>query len=316
LNASNTRLTSAEMTNLLAQFQQETMSVCICKYVLATSKDSQVRSLFKLKDNCPIPDGLTEKDVDLKAPPLFTDTFWLDYLHGIIHLGLTGLSLAFSVSARRDIRDYYYQCNMEAMDLYNKIMDILISKGEYEPHPYFLAPKKVQYITNLDYTLNVIGRKRPLNTSEAGNIYFNLKMTCVAKGIILGFYQVTKNDEVRNLFEKSLKVTNKNYEVFSYLLRENNLYVPPLLDTEVTNSTVAPFSDKLMMLKLGSLLGSAISYYGTAISASLRIDVTGHCEAAILRVFKLLPTWESIAINNRWLEKLPEANDRQQLPNS
>lgn len=332
LNANNTRLTSSEMTNLFTQFQQETMSICICKHVLATAKDVQVRSLYKLsldlsekhakrlkeffkKENCPVPDGLTDKDVNLNAPPLFTDSFWLDYLFAVIHFGLSGLSLSFSVSARRDIRDYYYQCNIEAMDLYNKIMDVLLSKGDYEPHPYFLTPKKVQYITNLNYTLDVLGKKRPLNTSEAGNIYFNLKMTCMAKGISLGFYQVTKNDEVRKYLEKALKTANKNYDIFSSLLRENNLYVPQLLDTEVTDSTVSPFSDKLMMLKSGFLVGAAISYYGTAIVASLRVDLVGHCEAAILRMFKLMPTWENIVVKNGWLEKLPEANDRIQLPN-
>ena len=36
------------MTNLFTQFQQETMSICICKHVLATAKDSQIRSLYKL----------------------------------------------------------------------------------------------------------------------------------------------------------------------------------------------------------------------------------------------------------------------------
>ena len=333
MNADNSRLTSTEITNLLAQFQQETMSICICKYVLATVKDSQIRSLFKLsldlsekhvkklkelfkKENFPIPDGLTEKDVNLKAPPLFTDSFWLEYLHSVIHFGLSGFSLSFSVSARRDIRDYYYQCNIEAMDLYNQIIDILLSKGLYESPPYFSAPKKVQYITNLDYTLDVIGKKRPLNSSEAGNIYFNLKMTCMAKGICLGFYQVTKDNEVRKFLEKVLKTVNKNYDIFSSLLREDNLHFPQLLDTEVTNSTVTPFSNKLMMLKVGFLSGIAISYYGTAMVASLRTDLVGHCETAILRTLKLLPTWEKIVIKNGWIEKLPQADDRKELPSN
>jgi hypothetical protein len=32
-------------------------------------------------------------------------------------------------------------------------------------------------------------------------------------------------------------------------------------------------------------------------------------------MFKLMPTWENIVFKNGWLEKLPEANDRIQLPN-
>ena len=286
MTTNNSRLTSTEMTNLLAQYEQETMAICIGKYVLATVKDTDILSIYKYsmeitekhlqklkeffkKEDFPVPDGFTEKDVNLEAPPLFTDSFWLEYQHALIHYGLSGYSLAFSVSARRDIRDYYYQCNIEAMEIYNRIVDILISKGLYESPPYFSPPKKVEYITNLGYMLDVIGKKRPLNTAEAGNIYINLTMTCMAKGICLGFYQVTKDKEVRQFLEKVLNTINKNYGIFSSILREENLHVPKLLDTEVTNSTVAPFSNKLMMLKMGFLLGTSLSYYGTALVASL-----------------------------------------------
>lgn len=333
MNTDNSRLTSTEITNLLTQFEQETMSICIGKYVLATVKDPQIRSVFQYsleisekhlkkmkeffnKEKFPIPNGFTEKDVNLEAPPLFTDTFWLEYLHTLTHIGLSGYSLALSVSIRRDIRNYYYQCNIDAMEIYNQTVDILLSKGLYDPPPYFSVPKKAEYITSLGYTLDVLGKKRPINSAEAGNIYINLTMTRLAKGICLGFYQVTKNNEVRQYLEKVLHTINKNFGIFSSILREENIHVPQLLDTEVTNSTVAPFSDKLMMLKVGFLLGASLSYYGTALVASLRVDLIGHCEAAILRGLKLLPNWGTIIINNGWLEKLPDADDRKELPNN
>ena len=106
MNTNNIRLTSTEITNLLTQFEQETMSICIGKYVLATVKDPQIRSVFQFslelsekhvkklkeffnKEKFPVPNGFTEKDVNLEAPPLFTDTFWLEYLHTLIHIGLS-----------------------------------------------------------------------------------------------------------------------------------------------------------------------------------------------------------------------------------
>src|SRR3954447_7704491 len=140
LNKGNIRLTSTEITNLLTQYEQETMSICINKYVLATVKDSQIRSVFKFalelsekhvkklkgffnKENFPVPNGFTEKDVNLKAPPLFTDSFWLHYLYSVIHFGLSGYGLALGVSVRRDIRDYYSQCNIEVIEIYNQTVD-------------------------------------------------------------------------------------------------------------------------------------------------------------------------------------------------
>ena len=46
LNKGNIRLTSTEITNLLTQYEQETMSICIDKYVLATVQDSEIRSFL------------------------------------------------------------------------------------------------------------------------------------------------------------------------------------------------------------------------------------------------------------------------------
>lgn len=44
--------------------------------------------------------------------------------------GLAGYSISLSVSAHKDIRDHDYQCNIDAMDLYNKSIEILIWKLE------------------------------------------------------------------------------------------------------------------------------------------------------------------------------------------
>ncbi|MEK5393396.1 DUF3231 family protein [Margalitia sp. FSL K6-0131] len=325
------RLTSTEITNLFIQYIQETMSICICKHVLLTVKDPEIHALFEFTlslsekhkerikeffalEKFPLPNGLTDKDVNLEAPPLFSDVFWLHYLHTMTNHGLTGYSLCFGTSSRRDIRDYYFQYNMDAMEVYNQSVDILLSKGLYEHPPNFSTPQKVEYITNIGYALDVIGKKRPLNSAEAGNIFFNLTKTRLAKGICLGFSQVAKNKEVRKHLEKGLITINKNYGTFSTLLREENLHIPSLLDTHITNSKVAPFSDKLIMINAGFLLGASTSYYGTALVSSLRMDVVGYCEEAILGVFKLLPNYGKIVIKNGWFEKLPVADDRRELP--
>jgi hypothetical protein len=232
--------------------------------VLATVKDSEVRSLFefamgisethvkKIKEflkieNFPVPNGFTEKDVNLEAPPLFVDTFWLYYLHTMTHNGLTGYSLSFGNSIRQDMLDYYYQCNIDAMEVYKKCIGILLSKGLYEKAPYFSTPQNVEYIKNVGYALDVIGKKRPLNAAEAGNVFFNLTKTRLAKAVILGFNQVAKNKDIRKFFEKSVNIVNKNYGIFASLLSAEYLHIPKLLDQEVTNSTIPPFSDKLMI---------------------------------------------------------------------
>jgi len=160
LRRNDSRLTSSEITSLWVQYIRETMAICISKYVLATVKDSQIRSLFEFclglsekhlkvltkilnNENSPLPNGFTGKDVNLQAPSLFTDSFWLQYIHDMTIHGLSGHGMSFSGSVRKDIRDHYYQCNIDAMDVYNKSIDILLSKGIYERDPIILRHKIV-----------------------------------------------------------------------------------------------------------------------------------------------------------------------------
>ncbi|MGB8271020.1 MAG: DUF3231 family protein [Priestia megaterium] len=149
MSRNDSRLTSSEITSLWVQYIREIMAICISKYVLATVKDSEIRSLFEFclelsakhlkvltkllnNENFPLPNGFTDKDVNLEAPPLYTDSFWLQYIHDMTIHGLSEHGMSCSGSVRKGIRDHYYQCNIDAMDVYNKSIDILLSKGIYE----------------------------------------------------------------------------------------------------------------------------------------------------------------------------------------
>ncbi len=210
MNAESKRLTSTEITGLCAQYYLDTLAVCIAKHVLATVTDAEIRSLFAFSlklsekhigvitkifhaEHFPLPNGFTDEDVDLHAPPLFTDSFWLKYLHDMTIHGLSGYGISFSVSVRRDLRDYYHQCNIDAMEIYNRSLDLLLEKNLYVAAPYFLNPKKKQEpITDLAYALDFIGKQRLLNANEVGNIYFNLRKSMATKALLIAFKQVSK----------------------------------------------------------------------------------------------------------------------------
>lgn len=324
------RLTSAEITNLWIHYIRETMAVCVSKYVLKCVNDTEITSTFQLalklsnghidtlkniftKEKFPIPIGFTDKDVNLKAPPLFTDKFWLIYIYGMSMHGCSLYSLAFNSSSRRDIRDFYYQCMNDSMDLYNTSIDVLISKGIYEKSPYFTTPEKVGYITNLSYATDVFGTQRPLNTIESGNIFFNLKKTNLQKGLMLGFSKVSKSKEIRKFLEKGMQVTNKHIGLFSSILKENNLRTPQSLEAEITDSEIAPFSEKLMLFHAGILFNMAVSYYSYAAVPSMRADLIVHCETAISRDFKILAQFMHLLIKNNWQEEPPVSDDRQRV---
>jgi hypothetical protein len=326
------RLSSAEITNLWVHYIRETMAICVSNYVLNSVKDREVINVFEFalqlsnnhikilnkifkQENFPNPYGFTDEDVKVNAPPLFSDNFWLTYIYGMSMHGSQLYSLAFNCSSRKDLRDFYYQCVNDSMNLYNMAIEVKISKGIYEKSPYFSTPKQAEYIKNFSYVMDVFGKQRPLNTIESGNLFFNLKKTNIQKGLMLGFSKVCQSDEIRRFMEKGMQVTTKHIGLFSSLLMENNLHVPKTLDSEVTDSTIAPFSDKLMLFHAGTLFNMAVSYYSYAAVTSLRADLIVHCETAIARDLKILAQFGQLMIKNHWQEEPPIADDRQRVNN-
>jgi hypothetical protein len=53
------------------------------------------------------------------------------------------------------------------------------------------------------------------------------------------------------LLAKGIDMANKHIVVFGKVLLKENLHTPVSLKSEITNSTVAPFSDKLMFFLSG-----------------------------------------------------------------
>ncbi|MEH7547877.1 DUF3231 family protein [Neobacillus vireti] len=295
----NQRLASTEISNLWTHYMRETMAICISKYMVNIIKDIEIHNIFKTsldvsqkhievlkdlfhKENYPVPKGFSEDDVNLKAPSLFTDKYCLFYILAMTMHGMQGYSLALSVSIRKDIRDFYNQCNSDAIDLFNKSMEVSLSKNLFEMPPFYSTPDKVDFINNLNYVTDVFGKRRTMNSIESGNIFFNLEKSIVTKAFLLAGQQVCEDKDVVKFMEKSIEVKNKHIGIFSNLLLNENLTTGHSLDTEITNSTTAPFSDKLFLFHAGFLLASAISYYGNASVSSMRADISVLCEKAIM----------------------------------
>jgi hypothetical protein len=271
-----------------------------------------IESLFD-QEKFPIPKGFTEEDVHLDAPPLFTENFCLLDLHAMSIQGSQAYSLAYGVAVREDIRNFYYQCNIDSMDMCNKSIEVLASKGLLEKPPYFITPKKSTTIKSLKYVTDVFGEPRKLNTIESGNLFFNLQKSMIAKGIFLAFEQCCKDKEVKQFLAKSIDKANKHIGIFSNVLLKENIHSPRSLESEITNSTVAPFSEKLMLFLSGFLVAAAISYYGTASVAVMRADLSIFCEKAILEDILLYGSFGKLAIQKNWVEQPPESDDRRTI---
>jgi hypothetical protein len=321
------RLTASEISNIWIHYINETMSLCVNNYMLHFIKDKEIQSIFKnavkmgqdhiaiLKDffgkeNFPVPKGFSESDVNLEAPPLFTDKYCLFYIMSMTMQGLQQYGLAISLCRRQDMRKFYYQCNQDSMDLYEMAMDVFVSKGIFEVPPFYSTPDKVDFIQELSYVTDVFGKRRTMNTVEAGNTFYNLEKSKIMKAFILAGQQVCKDKEVLSFLEKFLEALNDHIGTFTNLLIDENFTTGNTFDTEVTDSTVSPFSERLFMFHAGLFVASAISYYSVAAITNMRADLTYYCEKSIVRDLLIYAKFGKLMIKKGWIEKPPFANDR------
>ena len=108
---SEIKLTSAEIAILWRTYLSETLSICVLKYFLATVKDNDIKPIYEFalqtsqrhvqtiteifnKEGYPIPKGFTDEDVNLAAPPLYSDSFTLFNIRYLSRLGLIYYGIA------------------------------------------------------------------------------------------------------------------------------------------------------------------------------------------------------------------------------
>ncbi|MDY0942350.1 MULTISPECIES: DUF3231 family protein [Priestia] len=156
-------LTSSEIASLWTAYMNDIMAKCILSYMLKHIQDSEVQPVIQLGliiasnhleqlsgifeyENFAIPNGFTESDVNLNAPSLFTDAFYLTYLNHMSKFGLLAYSGFIVLSAREDMRNYFIQCLTETSTLFNQSSEVLINKGLFVRSPYIMVPSKIDYI--------------------------------------------------------------------------------------------------------------------------------------------------------------------------
>lgn len=327
----NVELTSSELSNLWASYQNDTMAICGIKYYLTNIADAEIRSVLEYaleisqrhvqqvtqilkNENYPVPQGFTEHDVNLNAPRLFSDQLYLNYILNMGKFGLTSYSLALSLSERTDMIEYYSECLAQTTELHNRAKELAKEKGILIRAPHIPKPEQIDFVKKQSFLAGWFGDRRPLLGVEIANLVYNAKRNALGQGIITGFSQVAKNKEVRNYFERGREISGKHLEVFSSKLYEDYLSRGTLnLTSEVTDSTVSPFSDKLMMYHVAALIASGIGQYGVAMAASPRHDLSVTYARLSTEIAHYADDGANIMINNGWMEQPPRAADRKKL---
>jgi len=116
---------------------------------------------FLTKDGYPIPIGFTDEDVTVEAPPLFTDTYIIVYLHIMsmsIH-GLTRYSGAIGNFIREDQRKYFIGVISESLELHDRATKVLTDKGIISKPSSLLIIRMLSFLKN-KALLKVFGKTK------------------------------------------------------------------------------------------------------------------------------------------------------------
>jgi len=324
------RLTSTEVGTLWADYMADCVAFHSLQYFTKRVKDKDIRPIVEFalslsqqhiqtiasifeNEGMAVPVGSSGEDVDLQAPPLFSDTFYLRYLKHLSAGGMAAYTLGLNQAVRADVRKYFWKCIDSSKELDEKVTQALLSKGLYIRAPYIPVAKQVQFVQFPSFMGSVLGENRPLNAMELTHLVANISTNAMGRVLLIGFSQVAKSQEVREYFVRGQDIAQKHIEVLSALLRRDDLSAPSTWDSEVTDSTIAPFSDKLMMQQIISLIALSMANYGVALGASTRADVATDYVRLMGETAQFGEDGAQIMIQHRWMEQPPQAADRKEL---
>jgi hypothetical protein len=298
---------------MLSIIEDESVKAVFEDAIKTFAKQKKQIVTFIENEGFPVPIGFTESDLNKGTQKLFTDTFCLNYLHIMTLHGLLGHTTSLGVSVREDLRYFYDSCDNDAKRMYHQTIELLLEKGEFQRDPYFYPAKNPEYISSQDFSDGFFGKGRRLTATEIISISFNLKKSIMAKTLSIGFSQVSQSKEVRKFLEDSEKTADNQIQSLSKIMHADNLPVPKSWETEVTNSTDAPFSDKLMMYHIGFLFQAAQNYHGAGLASAMRTDLVTAYEGTILKNLMVTKKWFNIMVKNKWLEQPPLAPNRKEI---
>ncbi|WP_435164882.1 DUF3231 family protein [Paenibacillus glycanilyticus] len=121
------KLTSAEIGKLWITYMGNSMARCVLRYFLQNVDDANIRDVLnealqladrftRTVDNIftqeghPVPIGYTEEDVNVEAPRLYADEFYLHYLKYTSKAGISIYGIAVPFMSRPDVREFFTDC--------------------------------------------------------------------------------------------------------------------------------------------------------------------------------------------------------------
>lgn len=327
------RLTTAEMGTLWTTYINDTMAKCILSYFLNKVEDIEIRPVIELAlhlaeqhieqltelfdaERFPVPQGFSVEDVNVNAKRLFSDSFFVYYIKNMAKVGLATYSMSYTMASRADIRKFFNDCLSKTAELDQQATELLQSKGLYIRPPQVTIPVNIDFVDDKSFLSGGffgLAEKRPLLSVEIAHLFANLQTNSLGKALLMGFAQVARSRDIRQYMLQGKDLSTNHIKVFSELLVNEDLPAPMTYDADVSDSTEAPFSDKLMLYHISLLVAAGTANYGAATAASPRRDIAANYVRLAAEIATYAADGAKLMIEKRWLEEPPQAVNRKEL---
>lgn len=320
------KLSPAETTSLWNSYLTNTMTLWVTRHFIVTSQDDELRSILQYAEemaftevekskaffeeaNHPLPQKFSDEDVDVNGPALFSDNFVLMLKIALTQVAFSVYGVSLGTSTRRDIRLFYDDCIKNTSQLFNRLTDLAIKKGLHHPEIQIPIPDRIEKISKQSFIAGWFTDRRPLASSEITQLAASLRAIEVYKEVMRGFSQVTPTKELKEHFQRGADKYQKQIDVLQSILLENNLPQLPSWESEVTDTKVSPFSDKLMMYKMLLLTGATAGQYGANLASVLRKDLGAHYTRLMGEELVYGEDSVNLMIKYQFLDQLPLAKE-------
>lgn len=324
----NIRLTSSDISGLWKSYIQNTATLCVVKHFIQHMQDSEIETIVKeqiylletyinktknifSEENFPIPKGFSEEDVDLSAPALYTDLYALSFVYRFNQMAVSDYATTLPKVVRTDVVDYFDECLKTSTSLFKKALHIMQTKGIYDRQPKVSYSDKVQFVEKQESILESLRKDHsPLNVMELGEIFYIIERNYIGMLLLMGFIQVMKDKEIKEYLINGKDFAQKQIDIFNKILKEEQHLGNIPVSMEVTDSTISPFSDRLILFLIATATSTGIFLTAYAISNSMRKDLIAKYSLIITEIMKYGVEGLKILIDRGWMEQPPQSFDR------
>ncbi len=325
-------LTGTEVGNLWMAYQDKTMLMRFLDHFLEHTEEDSIKQLLQYskgqsveaintiktifeQEGAAIPVGFTEGDVMKGTPKLFDFLYEVMFLHMITKIETNLFALYSTMSYRQDIRAFFKQLTANAQDVFDRCVQLLLEKGVLSRPPYVSLPKEVSFVQKKDYLsgFKLLKEKRSLNTIELSLIHHAIETNLSGMQLMMGFAQVAQDKDVKKYFIKGMKLSKEIETTLGEYLRKDYIEPPATHAGKATNSTVAPFSDKIMIYVTSLLTTFGLGSNALGGAFSLRSDLPLTMATLTPKVYAFAKEGGELMIEKGWMEEPPQVEDREQL---